>query len=201
MGTLVEVGREFWRGVLEVGGHTVVPRWTSDPVPGVGVHEVAIPGEVAAALDGLGGELQVPVDSMLLAAHAKVLAALSGEREVALGYVAAAGGESLPCRLRVTARSWRGLLLDVHESESELLVHSDFPVGDLKKELGLAGPAFETVFDPRAATGRGSGPAADGGHGACGSGSVGRLTGWVCGCTTEPMLWTPPVPPGSPGIT
>ncbi|MCA1676829.1 MAG: hypothetical protein LC799_33190, partial [Actinobacteria bacterium] len=39
----------------------------------------------------LADELAVPLSSVLLAAHAKVLAALSGEREVATGYVAADG--------------------------------------------------------------------------------------------------------------
>jgi len=147
----VQAGRDFWRGVLTGGGSTAIPRWTSDPVPGIRVQEIAIPDEVAAALDGLADELRVPVDSMLLAAHAKVLAALSGEREVALGYVAAAGGDSLPCRLIIAAGSWRGLLLDVQLLESELLVHRDFRIGDLKGELGLAGSMFETVFDPTAA--------------------------------------------------
>ena len=153
MGTLAEAGREFWRGVLQAGGRTVIPRWTCDPVPGIGVHEVAIPDEVAAVLAGLGAELRVPVDSMLLAAHVKVLAALSGDRDVALGYVAVAGGDPLPCRVLITERSWQGLLLDVHSSVSELLSHQDFRIGELKQELDLAGPVFETVFDPTAAAG------------------------------------------------
>ena len=41
-----------------------------------------------AALRRLADELALPLGSVLLAAHAKVLAALSGEREVATGYVA-----------------------------------------------------------------------------------------------------------------
>ena len=41
----------------------------------------------------------LPLSSLLLAAHAKVLAALAGEREVATGYVPAAGDRPLPCRL------------------------------------------------------------------------------------------------------
>ena len=85
---------------------------------------------------------------MLLAAHAKVLAALSGEPEVVTGYLAAPGGLPLPCRLATGSGSWRTLLLDTHRAEWELLFHQDFGVGDLLGELGLTGPAFETVFDP-----------------------------------------------------
>ena len=44
---------------------------------------------------------------MLLAAHAKVLAALSGEREVVTGYVAVAGSPPLPCRLTTEPEPWR----------------------------------------------------------------------------------------------
>src|SRR5439155_1537156 len=43
--------------------------------------------------------------------------------------------------------SWRAALLQAHRTEWELLAHQDFPVGDLAVELGLTGPAFETVFD------------------------------------------------------
>ena len=73
--------------MLLAGGLTSIPRWTLDPVPGVGEHEAAIPDDLVAALHGLAEDLAVPLRSVLLAAHAKVLAALSGEHEVVTGYV------------------------------------------------------------------------------------------------------------------
>ena len=73
-----------------------------------------------AALRRLADELAVPLSAVLLAAHAKVLAALSGEREVATGYVAAARRrQPLPCRLTTEPDSWRALLLDTHRVESD----------------------------------------------------------------------------------
>ena len=96
----------------------------------------------------LADELAVTVSSVLLAAHAKVLAALSGEREVATGYVGRQGAEPLLCRLTTEPDSWRTLLLAAHRAESELLAHSDFPVDDLKRDLSLTEPLFETVLDP-----------------------------------------------------
>jgi hypothetical protein len=75
MGTPAETSREFWRGVLAAGGFTAIPRWTLDPVAGVGEHEAPIPDDHAAALSRLADELAVPLQSVLLAAHAKVLAA------------------------------------------------------------------------------------------------------------------------------
>src|SRR5467141_4910761 len=84
--TAAERGREFWRGVLLAGGFAALPRWTLDPVARVGEHVARIPDQLVAALHRLANELAVPLSSVLLAAHAKVLGALSGEREVCTGY-------------------------------------------------------------------------------------------------------------------
>ena len=148
--TTAERGREFWRGVLLAGGFTALPRWTLGPVPGVGEHEAKICNEVVAALRRLADELGVPFSSVLLTAHAKVLAALSGEREVVTGYAAVEGRLPLPCRMTTEPPSWREVLLETHRAELELLSHKDFPVDDLRRELGLIKPLFETVFDVKA---------------------------------------------------
>jgi amino acid adenylation domain-containing protein len=144
--TPAERGREFWRGVLLAGGSTALPRWTPNPVPGVGEHEATIPGELMPALRRLADELAVPLSSVLLTAHAKVLGALSGEREVSTGYALNAGS-SLPCRLTIGPRSWREVLLETARAERELLSHKDFPVDDLRRELGIIEPLFDTVFE------------------------------------------------------
>src|SRR6058998_164488 len=151
--TAAERGREFWRGVLLAGGFTALPRWTLEPVPGVGEHEATIPDEVVAALRRLADELAVPFSSVLLTAHAKVLAALSGEREVWTGYAAGDGNPPLPCRMTTEPHSWRGVLLKTHRAEVELRSHAGFPVDALMRELGLTNPLFETVFDLGAADG------------------------------------------------
>jgi amino acid adenylation domain-containing protein len=148
MGLPAEAGREFWRGVLAAGGFTAIPRWTLDPAAGVAEHEATVRDDLAASLRRLADELAVPLGSLLLAAHAKVLAVLSGEHEVVTGYVAGEGGRPLPCRLTTEPDSWRTVLLDTHRVESALLSHKDVPVDGLRRELGLTGPLFETVFDP-----------------------------------------------------
>ncbi|GAA3378253.1 amino acid adenylation domain-containing protein [Streptomyces sannanensis] len=148
MGTHMEDGREFWRGVLVAGGFTTVPRWTLTPVTGVDEYRATVPDDVVEALGRLAADLTVPFGSILLAAHAKVLSALSGEHEVVTGYVAAEGGRPLPCRLTTEPGSWQTLLLNTRRVESELLSHKDFPVDDLRRDLGLPEPSPETVFDP-----------------------------------------------------
>ncbi len=140
--------REFWRSVLAAGGATAIPRWTLTPVAGIDQHETTVPDDVLASARRLAEELAVPLGSVLLTAHARVLAALSGEREVLTGYVADAGGPPLPCRLTSEPTSWRALLHETHTVESDLLSHKDFPVADLRRELGLSASCYETVFDP-----------------------------------------------------
>src|SRR5437667_1799189 len=111
------------RGRCEMSGFTVVPRWTLKPVPGVGEHEVRIPDELMAASRRLANDLAVPLSSVLLAAHAKVLGALSGERQVCTGYAVAAG-PPLAIRMTLGPRSWREVLRDIARAESDLLAHS-----------------------------------------------------------------------------
>ncbi len=148
MDVLTEAAREFWRGMLAAGGFTAMPRWSRDPIAGVAVHDALIREDLKVAARWLADELDVPLSSVLLVAHAKVLSALSGERHVTTGYVGGTGPEPLPCRLTTEADSWRELLLDTHHVEGQLLSHADFPLDELRGELSVTGPAFETVFDP-----------------------------------------------------
>jgi amino acid adenylation domain-containing protein len=103
-----------------------------------------------ASLRRLADQLAVPLSTVLLTAHAKVLAALSGQCEVSTGYVVTKGGTPLLCRMTTEPRSWRAMLMETHRAELELLTHADFPIEDLKTELRLTKPLFETVFDPTA---------------------------------------------------
>ena len=50
-----KAGQEYWRRVLVAGGSTVIPRWTLDPVTGVGECTVALPGATSAVGRGVAG--------------------------------------------------------------------------------------------------------------------------------------------------
>ncbi|KOV56234.1 non-ribosomal peptide synthetase [Streptomyces sp. MMG1121] len=148
MGARVEADREFWSRALTAGGVTTVPRWTREPVPGAAEHLTPVPDDVADAMRELVRHRGVPVTALLLAAHAKVLAALSGEPEVVTGYTTGVRGEPLPCRLAVLPGSWQALLSTAEHAEAEVLAHREFPVEKLKWELGLTEPSYEVVFGP-----------------------------------------------------
>src|SRR5258708_8532856 len=109
--TTAERGREFWRGVLLAGGFTALPRWSLEPVPGVGEHESRIPDELVRALRRLADELAAPLSSVLLTAHARVLGALSGEREVSTAYPAIEARPPFPSPLTPEPPSCPPMLL------------------------------------------------------------------------------------------
>src|SRR5579884_2180560 len=91
MGKLAEADRDFWRHTLVAGGFTTIPRWTHAPIRGIAEHTATIPCDLVVALHRLADDLGMPLSSLLLAAYAKVLSALSGEREITTGYVASVG--------------------------------------------------------------------------------------------------------------
>jgi amino acid adenylation domain-containing protein len=112
---------------------TALPRWTLDPVPGVAEHEETIPGELVDALHQVADDAVVPFSAVLLAAHAKVLAAVSGENEVATGHFAVECNQTPTCRLTIDPGSWRALLLEACRAE---------------RERGQDEIPVETAFDP-----------------------------------------------------
>ncbi len=82
-----EANADYERGAVADGTFTKIPRWTHAPVPGTAAHETVLPARLLATLRQLADRLEVPLSSVLLAAHAKVLAALSGDHEVTTGSV------------------------------------------------------------------------------------------------------------------
>lgn len=139
-------GRDFWRAALLAGGSTTIPRWTLDPAPGMGEHDAPVGADLVAAARRVADRLGVPFTAVLLAAHAAVLAALAGEREVVTGYVT--DGATLPCRVAADAGTWRALVSAAARAEADLVRHREHPVDELARELGVAGPAFDVEFDP-----------------------------------------------------
>ncbi|MCB9007810.1 MAG: amino acid adenylation domain-containing protein [Ardenticatenaceae bacterium] len=145
---LKETSRNYWQSVLNNSGLTAIPRWSHNSAPGTAKHEVTVADNLVTALRKIADDLDISLNAILLAAHAKVLAALSGESEVVTGYVALKGSQPLPCQLSTASDSWRTLLVKTHRAEAALLAHKAFPVGELKRELNLTDPLFETVFNP-----------------------------------------------------
>jgi len=116
---------------------SAIPRWTSDPRNGTGEHVAAVPDSLSEAAD----RLAVPRHVLVLAAHAKVLAMLTGENSVSAGHARGDGAEIVHFGLTVVPGSWRDLVSAAHLAERQAVPNPDMP-------------GFETVVDP---TGRLSG--------------------------------------------
>ncbi|NUQ62306.1 MAG: amino acid adenylation domain-containing protein, partial [Pirellulales bacterium] len=155
-----EDAKRYWEELL--AGHTAtrLPR-----LPGakrttgaLGVAQREVPAELAVKLKGLAQQLGVPLKSLLLAAHLRVLAMVSGQREVLSGLVSnsrpeEAEGErvlglflnTLPLRLELADESWRQLVQRVFEAERAGLPHRRYPAGRLKR--AEREELFETAFN------------------------------------------------------
>jgi len=146
--TVPEAGA-YWRSVLAAGGATAIPRWATGTDRSLRTRIQPIPIGLAEQVEKLAAELSVTVSQLVLAAHARVLAALSGEPDVVAGYVPAPGAAPLPLLLGTGLFESRAALIrGVADAESELMRHQEYPVAETVTGLTTAGPAFESVFDP-----------------------------------------------------
>ncbi|MFE6689870.1 AMP-binding protein, partial [Streptomyces sp. NPDC057743] len=147
MKKLTDEDRAYWEKALAVGGFTAVPRWSRQPVTGLATHELTLPDETVKALTRQAAALGATVEAVLLATHAKVLAALSGEAEVTCGYRPAEGGPALPCRVSTAGGSWRELVAEATRAMEGLLAHRGVTTADLRDELSLEHALFEVEWD------------------------------------------------------
>lgn len=150
--------REFWVAVTGAGSLGAVPRWCADPAPlpadvPVRTAEVTVPvpADLDRALTARADELEAASAILLLAAHARVVAGLSGEDEVVVGLVDDGDPRcSVPCRIDTGVASWRALLADVARREAEVrrraLVRPDV-LAALRHEADPLVPWSETALD------------------------------------------------------
>ncbi|MFH8348655.1 amino acid adenylation domain-containing protein [Streptomyces sp. NPDC018045] len=134
MGTPTDTGSPSGPGTV-----SAIPRWLAGPrraaAPAT-AYTCRVPDRLAPALTGLAGRLGVPVGAVLLAAHAKVLAALTGETDVLTGRAAPGGGGAhRPCRVPVADGDWAQLVLAAHRA------------ADGAADPGEPGQRYEVVCD------------------------------------------------------
>lgn len=158
-----EEHRAFWRERLSDLEVTRVPR-LPERYRESGGHRirqeyVIVTEDVSRALHATARSLKVPVKSLLLAAHMKMLSVLSGKGDVVSGLVTngrpeALDGEqvrglflnTLPFRLSIPNGSWADLVRATFEAEWELLPHRRYPLPALQREMG-GQPLFEAQFN------------------------------------------------------
>ncbi|WP_018332178.1 non-ribosomal peptide synthetase [Actinomycetospora chiangmaiensis] len=90
------------RRAVIASGATPLPRWapgSGAPEPATGTHVVPVPADLAAVLRRVAADHGVGPEVVVLAAHARVVAALTGEPETLTALAAGPGHAPRPCRV------------------------------------------------------------------------------------------------------
>ena len=111
---------------------------------GVGMRTVEVTEQCSSDLEQVTRQIGVPLKSVLLAAHLRVLGLLSGTNDVVTGLVMNGRPESadsrnalglflntVPFRLSIYPESWREFIQRVFEAEQNLLPHGRFPLPEI----------------------------------------------------------------------
>ncbi|MBV9772320.1 MAG: amino acid adenylation domain-containing protein, partial [Gemmatimonadetes bacterium] len=151
--------RAFWTEVLD-GSVPTLPA-ALGPAAGTGnrSRRGTLPASVAAGLAGLARREGLPLKSLLLAAHLRVLAATAGSGDVVTGLVSNGRPEgaeaeralglflnTVPLRLRLDGGSWLDLARAAFEQERRTLPFRRFPVAELQRMRG-GEPPFAALFN------------------------------------------------------
>ncbi|ACC81527.1 non-ribosomal peptide synthetase [Nostoc punctiforme] len=153
----------YWTEKLKECTITMVPRWYSSQqkakVRQVGTQDVPLSADLYNGLQKLAQFIGVPLKSVLLAAHVRVLSIISNQVDVLTGLVANGRPEqtdseqvlglflnSLPFRLNLSGGTWVDLIRQVFDAEVELLPFRRYPLGQLQRILG-GQPLFEIIFN------------------------------------------------------
>jgi amino acid adenylation domain-containing protein/non-ribosomal peptide synthase protein (TIGR01720 family) len=153
--------QRFWQRTLEAHPGTRLPRLRPAEAEDQEsrMHVLRFPAATASALLGLSRSFGLPLKSLLLAVHVRLLAFLSGDHDVVTGAGINSRPESedgerilgvlvtvLPLRLRVPRGSWLDLARRCFEAERELMPHRRLPLAEIQRLLDR-GPLFEAVFN------------------------------------------------------
>ena len=154
--------RCFWIRKLTGAPVTTIPRTPRPPAETTRETRLIaadVPDEVAWGLRSLAQQLGVPLKSVMLAAHLRVLQLVTGDRDVVSGYIVSGRLEendgdrvlglflnTVPLRVELVDETWSDLVRRVFREEQELLPHRRYPMGQIKRDLG-GSPLFEVLFN------------------------------------------------------
>ena len=164
--------RKYWQDLLSESKPTRVPRWPREQLNGeqssqieevgsgvVKSIEMTLDESVCEGLRQLARRSSVPLKSVLLVAHLRVLSLISGERDVVTGLVSNGRPEtidgervigmflnSLPIRLSLDGGTWEDLVTKTFKAERELLPYRRYPLSQIQRGNGNRA-LFETCFN------------------------------------------------------
>jgi amino acid adenylation domain-containing protein len=155
--------RNFWTNKLADAQVQMLPRWPKAKCAGGHEQkrgpEINIRPEVFDALKRICQKAGVPLKTVLLAAHQRVMAALYGQTDVVSGLVCNGRPEeidgekliglflnTLPIRTKLEGGTWLDLVKQTFSEEQQIIPHRRFPLAEIQK-LNGGQPVFEAAFD------------------------------------------------------
>ncbi|HLH57415.1 MAG TPA: amino acid adenylation domain-containing protein, partial [Verrucomicrobiae bacterium] len=155
--------RDFWSQKLRDATEQKLPRWPETLRPGGHEQkrgpEVQIEPEILAGLKGIAQRAGVPLKSVLLAAHLKVMSLMHGQNDVVTGLICNGRPEqtdgekiiglflnNVPLRHQLGTGTWLDLVQQTFAAEQEIVPHRRFPLAETKKLTG-GQSLYETAFD------------------------------------------------------
>ncbi|WP_168188732.1 amino acid adenylation domain-containing protein [Thermoflavimicrobium daqui] len=153
---------EYWKQKLSGAVYTKIPRWDSakGKQPEMKLREISISEKTSQGLKQLAESYQIPLKSLLLALHLRVLKLLSGQSDVTTGVVFHGRLEerdgdralglylnTLPFRLNLDGGSWIELAQQVLAVEQDLFPYRRYPMAEIQQKTSNGEPLFETFFN------------------------------------------------------
>ena len=159
-----KTAQQYWRHTLADLTVTQLPRWpdrdTNHTPAAIGVQPIELAPSLTQALKELARTAGVPLKTVLLTAHLRVISWLSNQTDVTTGLVsngrpAIAGSDrvmglffnTMPLRLQLTRGSWLELVRQTFAAEREALPFQSYPLAELQQTIVDGQPLFETVFN------------------------------------------------------
>ena len=158
-----EESRKFWTAKTADAPAALLPRWPKAMCAGGHEQkrgpEISIRPEILEKLKKLANSAGVPLKTVLLAGHQRVMSFLYGQNDIVTGLVGngrpeALDGEKLiglflntvPFRQLLTGGSWLQLVKDTFAAEQEVMPFRRMPLAEIQRLHG-GQPLFETAFD------------------------------------------------------
>jgi amino acid adenylation domain-containing protein len=155
-----EEARQYWTTTLSGATQTRLPRLIEAGPMRMAARGVELSAELFEGLKQMARRAGVPLKSVVLAAHLRVLSLLSGSDDVLTGVVSHGRTETkdservlglflntLPFRQKLSGGTWLDLVQATFASERELLPFRRYPLARMQQDLGNDVPLFETVFN------------------------------------------------------
>jgi amino acid adenylation domain-containing protein len=155
-----EATQAFWQQEIEETTLARMPRLPENyrSASSHNEYEVVIPSELLKAIKQLANSLGVPVKTVFLATHLRVMGLFSGQTDVVTGLLSNGRPEiedgdkivglflnTLPFRLQLQPNeTWTQLIQATYQKEQAILPHRRYPLVEIQKTHG---PLFETAFD------------------------------------------------------